>query len=230
MLCWRSGLDVYSFFKLWNVYKIMKKTGEISMRFLCSLGAAALLSACATVKVQPASMTTSFVQAESELSKSAKSYISDAEAEGWITTTSPLAFFQSKLYGSEEQVSETYASHVAENYRMPVALGEKISSDILKASEGLSKVNDDAAVYLDADTTKSSLVRSDVVAFESTLIAAQKVRKSFSEACKVLRERAPMRAEDVEKTLAVLDDEIEATRRMADAIAVQWRGPAPAVS
>ncbi len=195
------------------------------MRALCVLGAIICLSACATVTIQPASMTTSLVSEDSSLTAKAKAFSKQADEEGWIRKTSALAFLKTSLFGASEDEDDaapnTYAARVEAEAVFPVDIEARIVKDVQTATRSLTALNSEAEMYLANE--QKDVARADVVAFEDALVSARKSLSAFEEACELLDDRAPHRVEAVETELEALEAEISVSKSLADDIAKSWQ-------
>ncbi len=194
------------------------------MRNVFIIGAIACLSACATVTVKPASITTSFVAEDSSLTKSAKAYKTQIENAGWVQKTSAFSFLQSKLFDTGEDAAkpaETYADKVSAKGRSPEKMISMVVSDIRSARIGLYNLNMEARSALSGD---DALTRKDVVAYEDALVIARQARQSFSGAVDVIMEKSPLIAADVTTALKAFGAEIDVSRQLADDITKSWKG------
>lgn len=195
------------------------------MRNLISVGAIMCLAACATVTVKPASMTTSLVTEESQLTKTARAYQTQIEQAGWVEKTSAFAFLQSRLFETEDsQASQPkgYLETISASTLTPDRLAARIIRDTRSARIGLLNLNTNARDFLSADDP--TVTRKDVVAFEDALVMARKASKSFSDACNLVMETSPLIAADVTNALKAFEAEIDVSRQLADEITSIWQG------
>lgn len=200
------------------------------MRKWCVLGAIFCLSACATVTVQPTSLTTSFLTEESSLTRSAKEFSKTAESSGWVEKNSTLALIQSKLFnmpGSNTPDLSGYAERLNSDSETGADMHSRISDDLDMISFALSRLNTETGKYLGSDKEPS---RSDVVAYEEALVAARRSRKVFEQACDLLNDRDPFLSRDAETRLVELDEQIEIARKLADRLTLSWQNQTDAVS
>ncbi|MFC6197099.1 hypothetical protein [Ponticaulis profundi] len=194
------------------------------MRNLYLAAAFLCLGGCATVTIQPANFTMSLNEEQSELTKSAKAFADNAEAEGWIKKSDPIAFLQSKLFPSSDAGDNTpeYVEQLKENSASQTEYRQKLMADMASATASLTELNTTAETTLAGEMQPE---RADVASFEDALIAAQKCRKSFADAKDELATSVEM-----DRTLAGLDAEIETTRRLADDLAAAWQNDLNAIS
>ena len=200
----------------------MRSVGLAAIIFLCG--------GCATVSMQPASMTTSLSAPQSELSKVSDAFCEMLESRGWVASASPFALLQKSLFsGQEDEVSgtEAYFEKVSAKTDSTDLVEGRIVRDINTARSSLSDVNTSAKAFL-AQGDKAT--RSDVSSFEQALVLARKSRRAFEAADNILTERQKGESALTQSAFDALDSEIEISKKLADALVVSWRDVNSAVS
>lgn len=194
------------------------------MRALSVFGAMFFLSACATVSVQPASITTSLVETDSALATKAKSFSKTMENEGWVNKNRPLVFIHKSIFGEKEAEKfpiKTYAEQMAEEASTPAAFEAELVSDISSAHAAISSLNAEARSYL---AKKGDVSRNDVVAFEDALVDAKKCVQSFTDAQARLKTLSPTSATGVETAIDSINVEVDETRMLVERATAAWQG------
>eukprot|EP00035_Acanthoeca_spectabilis_P026899 m.464675 g.464675 ORF g.464675 m.464675 type:complete len:201 (+) comp23664_c0_seq1:96-698(+) len=200
----------------------MRSLGFAAVIFLCS--------GCATVSMQPASMTTSFSAPQSELSKASDAFCEMLESRGWVASSSPFALLQRSFFSSQaDQTSDTevYFDKVAAKTDRVDLVEGRIVRDIDTVRASLSDVNEIARSFI-ADHKKAT--RSDVSSFEEALVQARKSRRAFEAADNILTERNSAQSSLTTGAFEAFDAEIERSKSLADALVASWRDDNSALS
>ena len=184
---------------------------------------------CATVTVQPASLTASFVSEDSELTSAAKAFKDQASDEDWMDEVNPIAFVQTQLFGMEpdKEAEPDYLEKLKAETGTSSAFRTQLIADIQLATSSLSDLNTLAQTVLDGEEKPE---RADVASFEEALVTAQKTHKTFSRAADELAVQSSPAMTPVQKALDTYSREIETTRGLADELVGQWRGEDETVS
>lgn len=193
------------------------------MRSLCVFGALFCLSACATVTVQPASITTSLVATDSALTTKAKNFSRTLESEGWVSKDRPLAFIHKSIFGdkdAEKASKQKYADTLEDGTKTPAAFEAELISDISTAHSALASLNADARSYI----AEGEVSRNDIVAFEDALVDSKKCVQSFNDAHARLKTISPARALGVETYIDNMNAEIDETRMLVERATAVWQG------
>lgn len=203
--------------------RINNSYGRFVMRYLGVLGIILCLSACATVSMQPASMTTSLLTKESALTKDAKSFTKLAQKKGWVEKSTAMEFLQSRVFveGATVGPDQTaYVEALQKNYPELAEYSAALQTDIDLAHSELAALNSRANTFLARDDQAS---RSDVAAFEEALVTARLASVSFEQANDVLVKQSTRDAETVRRTLEAYNREVNETRQLIETIAISWQ-------
>lgn len=181
------------------------------------------LSACATVTVQPASMTTSLVAEDSVLMAKAKTFTKVSETEGWVSKSSPMDFLQSRIFGTgnDDDKRQDYAERLAKDFPATQDFSRELTADIQKARAELESLNAEATAYIDGG---QDITRADVVAFEDALVAAKKSCQSFENASIKLGDRNEALGNAAVNLLIGYEDEITLSRQLIERMTLSWQG------
>ena len=133
------------------------------MRYLGVLGAILCLSACATVTMQPASMTTSLLAKDSALTKDAKSFTKLAQKEGWVEKSTAMEFLQSRIFveGASVGPDQTgYADELQKKHPKLSVYSDALRADIDLAHTELAALNAGANRFLAGGVMQTSFRRN----------------------------------------------------------------------
>lgn len=195
-----------------------------------SLAAILFLSAgCATVSMQPASLTTSFTQQKSELTKQAEAYSATCVDAGWTQASNPLGFIHKSLFpgADQEEAATTFGQSINAETADLNEVQSVLIAQITEAHSSLAYLNQTAAQALDSS---EGIVRADVRSYEEALISARKAYRSFEDVRQTVEDRSDAPSSQVDNALAFFDDEIERSKSVADLLVARWQNQDGAVS
>lgn len=186
---------------------------------------AALLSltGCATVSMvsKEAIVETNASAGSSELVRSAKAFTRTAEAEGWVGEQRGLMDYASALFSSESKDGSgngaSYAVRISASEAEPAQVFETVTADATAASQGFAEIQSLASDRLASGT----VVRQDLIHFETALVTAQKVHRAFAEATGIAAEHAGEVSglDTADRALADFAARIDAASETADELA-----------
>ncbi len=199
------------------------------LRFLGTAALAVLCASCATVSMQPASMTASIVRPKSDLQQTAEAFSDDAADAGWVQSRDAVSFITTSLFGNndDESAAGDYVE-VIQASSAPVAdVQSRLQADTEQTLIALTEINAQANALLSSD---NEIVRGDVSSFEDALITARDCRRSFNHAADALAERDATVTVETEIALSGLDEQIDRMSGLADQLVERWRNEDVATS
>ena len=195
-----------------------------------SLAAILFLTAgCATVSMQPASLTTSFTQQKSELTQQAEAYSAICVEAGWTQASNPLGFIHKSLFPDADQgeAATTFGQSINAETADLDEVQSALLEQITEAHSSLAYLNQTAALALDS---REGVVRADVRSYEEALISARKAYRSFEDVRETLEDRTDVSSAQIDGALSFFDDEIERSKSVADLLVARWQNADGAVS
>lgn len=199
------------------------------LRFLGTAAVAVLCASCATVSMQPASMTASIVRPKSDLQQTAEAFSDDAADAGWVQSRDAVSFITNSLFGNgDESGAATEYVDLIEAGTAPVAdVQSRLQADTRQALASLVQINLQASELLSSD---AEIVRGDVSSFEDALITARDCRRSFNHAVDALAQREATMTVETEIAMTGLDEQIDQMSNLADQLVDRWRNEDVATS
>ena len=199
------------------------------LRFLGTAALAVLCASCATVSMQPASMTASVIKPKSELQQTAEAFSDDATEAGWVESRDAVSFLARSLFGNDgdDETPDDYASLISADTAPVTDVQLRLEGDVESALETLVYVNAQAEALLASD---EEIVRGDVSSFEEALITARESRRSFNRAADALAERGSNVSVNTEIAFTQMDQEIDRMSDIADRLVNHWRNSDVATS
>ena len=157
----------------------------------------------------------------SELARSSKAFTKTAETQGWVGEQRGLVDYASALFSSGPENASSkgasYATRISASEAAPATVFETITADATAASEGFAEIQSLASDRLASGT----VVRQDLIHFETALVTAQKVHRAFAEATGLAAERTGQTAglDTTDRALADFATRIDAASETADELA-----------
>ena len=199
------------------------------LRFLSTAALAVLCASCATVSMQPASMTASIVRPKSDLQQTAEAFSDEAADAGWVQSRDAVSFIANSLFGNNdaEAAPGDYVSLIEAETAPVETVQRRLQTDTQETLASLVTINAQAGALLASD---AEVVRGDVSSFEDALITARDCQRSFNHAVDALAERDATASVQTDIALTQINEEIERMSSFADRLVSRWRDDMVATS
>lgn len=184
------------------------------------------LSGCASVSIYPTQSSSVAVETEpSPLFTATEAFSALAEAEGWVAPSKGLLQAAQSIFDGkpiEGNAAASYADRIGLGEAAPEMVMGRLAGDAQRVQSELGQINLLARQML--DDQDAEVRRADVASYEKSLVWAQRAHRMLASTTdKVLRQSAVPSA-DVDNALGGLAEEIDRTRKLADALATRFAG------
>jgi hypothetical protein len=192
------------------------------------------LTACATVSIYPSqsSGAASVEKTKSALQIRSQAFCDLAEAEHWVKRSPGLLQAAQSIFDGkpvEGEGAKGYAERRSLSTIAPDTAIGAIAEDARRAREELATLNAVARQAL--DNASVPVVRDDIATFEKSLVWAQRSHRTFAAATDSVLRLAAVSSVDADNALALLAEELDRTRKLADVLAARFaEQAAPATS
>ncbi|MEM1105845.1 MAG: hypothetical protein AAGH87_05595 [Pseudomonadota bacterium] len=183
------------------------------------------LAGCATVSMVPTETTveSALSQEQTDLRAASDAFCDQVETAGWAPNETGFANLAAILMNgqSASDTGGAYLDGFEDTLRPDSDHLAGLVQDVLTAREGLGSVMQEVRQILSNETLETG--RGDVTSFERALVKAQRASRTFLQARDTVAERAADTAR-VDEALAAFETDIDAARRLADALAARYAG------